>query len=150
MTDLIQRLQDASEGSRELDAAIAVAMRNGLPRGSEWALKFPKWEVQPGNKGVVRIIGNVNGNCDDISGRFTAPAYSTSIDAAMTLVPEGWVITDVSQRLPCNQNWEWAAVLGKLVDGEWELANGCSKTAPGSFALALCIAALRARDTGHE
>jgi hypothetical protein len=144
MTDLIQRLTNASEGSRELDAMI------------HWRKEIGDREVVSINPQgqYISVVFNASDRVADGCDRYmygndVAP-FTTSIDAAMTLVPEGWVITDVSQRLPCNQNWEWAVILGKLVDGEWELANGCSKTAPGSFALAICIAALRAKDAGHE
>jgi len=118
MNDLIQRLQESSEGSRELDSAISEIVR-GYPFDTEFRQLY-------------------------------GPAYTTSIDSAMTLVPEGWVITDVIQRRPCAYQWEWAATLGALINGNWRYAKGCSKAAPGTFAIALCIAALKASSHQEE
>jgi hypothetical protein len=133
MNELADRIEALTGPDREADAAIAVAMRNGLPLGSEWALKFPKWEVEPGSKGVVRIIGNVNGNCDDISGRFTAPRYTSSIDAAMTLVPKGW-----SWSVGFDEHGN-RAIIGAFGNMETIASKAANP------ALAICAAALRAR-----
>ena len=64
MTDLIERLEAATEGSRELDAEIDERI---------WRAKWGR------------------GKPKDISVLY----YTTSIDAALTLVPEGcgWEIT---------------------------------------------------------
>lgn len=71
--------------------------------------------------------------------------FTDSLDAAMTLVPNDWVITDVTQRLPSNQNWEWSVDLGQLIDGDWNFVRAVArKCPPNGFAIALTAAALRA------
>ena len=65
MTVLIERLQEANEGSRELDAEIAKAV-------------YPRLELR----------GNGQWYIDNIHVRIEP--YTTSIDAALTLMPEGW------------------------------------------------------------
>lgn len=65
---LIARLEAAAEGSRELDAEIAIFLN---PKLAEWE----------------RFGGELHGPSDSI---FHAPHYTTSIDAALALVPEGW------------------------------------------------------------
>lgn len=88
LLDLAARCEAATGADRELDANVAAAARIGLPLGCDWALKFPNWEGAHG--GVVRIIININGNGYYIAGTFKSPAYTASLDAAMSLVPEGW------------------------------------------------------------
>jgi hypothetical protein len=123
MTDLIERLEAATEGSRELDALIHATT---LSLGRDY------WPDERGR--VVEYTG-----LRKILHR--APHYTTSIDAALTLVPEGWgwSVNDDSEAcltLPGN---------GFLSDrGDIEL-YGRSATP----AIALCIAALRARQ-GRE
>lgn len=76
MTDiqnLIAHLEAASEGSRELDAAI--------------------WEIEPCEPPDCNLrtkaiaIVRLKAGGDDAE----CPAYTTSLDAALTLVPEGWL-----------------------------------------------------------
>ena len=93
--------------------------------------------------------------------RQRAPRYTASLDAAMTLVPEGWVLLALNQRTPFeiaeakktsvdpNEWAEWSATF-RLISDERpyrlrssELRQGCAATP----ALALCAAALRARAT---
>lgn len=129
--ELIARIEVAAEGGALLNAEIAVATRSGLPSRCEWALKFPNWEAE--HTGRVRIIGNVNGNGDYIAGRFTAPNYSTSIDAALTLVPKGhdkWAISGRNAAVVQSSNKE-------VTHADWTYA--------ATPALALCAAALKAR-----
>lgn len=61
MTDLIKRLEEATEGSRELDVEVAKSIKFFDGTRASYTL-------------------NVN----------LIPHYTTSIDAALTLVPEGW------------------------------------------------------------
>lgn len=84
------------------------------------------WEKQDINHQIFRAAANDSPNI---------PAYTTSIDCALTLIPNGW---------------RWSL---EYVDGYWASVNsGVSfptlaiaghLTSP---ALALCAAALRARD----
>lgn len=70
---VISALERASEGSRELDGMIALAA-NVVPKG---AFK-PCADPDPGTWGI---------------GAYTfwrAPNFSTSLDAAVLLIPEGW------------------------------------------------------------
>lgn len=109
MTDLITALEKAEAGSRELDAMIA--------RHLQWECK-----VLFGSMHWVTPSG----------GRGSLPSWTTSIDAAVTLVPPGhdWVL----------------------------YSDGCAGCAPrdpedlpisdhygATPALSLCIAALKAR-----
>lgn len=89
LLSLADRVEGLSGPDREVDALIAAAARTGLPAGCAWAFKFPNWECAPDKSGAVRIIGNVNGNGDYIAGHFVSPVFTASIDAAMSLVPEG-------------------------------------------------------------
>ena len=116
MTDLIARIEALDGPDREADAAIALAL---------------SLYDQPEDLGCFEdpaeaIVGG--------GGQTWAPlAYTGSIDAAMTLVPEGW-------------GWKvrkWAgggAAAGCYASGSADIWRN-SKTP----ALALCAAALRAR-----
>lgn len=68
MDNLIAKLEGAAEGSRELDALIAVLLCGGdldAAPGRYWKPGVRGWSI--------------------------ADRYTTSLDAALTLVPEGWV-----------------------------------------------------------
>jgi len=127
MTDLIKQLEEATECSRDLDADIAI-------------------DIAPEKGGEFFREDN---------GRFTfypelgpkrisfAPKFTESIDAALTLVPEGW-------NWATNHNTTWVdrkkylttqelLTQGKTVNGVF---SDC-----GTIALRLCIVSLKAR---HE
>ena len=65
------------------------------------------------------------------------PAYTASIDAAMTMVPEGWTVT---------MGWTPEMVSWAHLESTHEIWPGNASTP----ALALCIASLRARSQGGE
>ena len=116
MTDtheLISRLEVATEGSRELDEAIATAI---------WGEPKPS-----GNVGGVRILVWQHNGLE----RSIAPEFTESLDAAMTLVPEG-------ESWDCG--WEAANPHGMA----WVGSNNPQVIA-STPTLALCIAALTAR-----
>jgi hypothetical protein len=117
MTDLILRLESANKGSRELDEAIATAIW-GEPRPS-------------GNVGCPRtLVWWHNG-----LGRSVAPEFTTSLDAALTLVPEGW--------------WWGIASTGEA--RIWEIEKPGQFTAKAaSPAMAICSAALKALQEQSE
>jgi hypothetical protein len=119
---LIERLEKATGPDRELDAEIFI-------------------EVTPGVKDAGRIDrdGGVVGwwpkDGPYESARIT-PDYTSSIDAALTLVPEGAVWT-----LEASRAWV------RILDGDdvSEFQAGFNGREAEATALALCIASLRAR-----
>ena len=117
---LIERLGQATEGSRELDAEI------WLHSGDRYA-------------GIYKDSRIINADRDYRLSR--APTYTTSIDAALTLVPEGCAFYRLNQYSEgANlQPWGWGAHVRK--PNTWIEVGESRATA----ALALCIAALKAR-----
>jgi len=129
MTDLsplIERLSAATGPDRELDAEISAHLHGGIP--SHQAEQAWKRSYSAGY--VHRAVPG---------GGFHAPHYTGSIDAAVRLVPEGEkyrphkVILAVSQSgtrfSTVLDSWQWGKIVG----------HG------SNYAIALCIAALKAR-----
>lgn len=125
MNTLIAELEAATEGSRELDAEIWWDVKPSQARTTYWngATGKPHPLIDLPRSGL-----GYHGVC------VSAPHYTTSLDAALTLVPEGWwwVINSGTQGLA-------KAILGAR--GSDAGAHEDAHTP----ALALCIAALRAR-----
>ena len=122
----IERLEAATEGSRELDAEIAVQIWPALAGFQPDSERGPGHWITPQD------------------GPTYAEDYTTSIDAALTLVPEGWYLTCLAE-VGCGHFYDWAATIcdhleGRVEDGDW-------RSAPGQTpALALCIATVKARE----
>lgn len=79
LTSLIERIEAATEGSRELDAEIWLACTPGATRN--------KWSY------VHKATGRecTADETRDATGRFIiVPSFTASIEAALTLLPEGW------------------------------------------------------------
>ena len=124
MNTLLSKLEAATEGSRELDDAIASAVLNpggelrleGMPNGSP-GLKT--WFYPDGTRG-------------------TSLNYTTSIDAALTLLKGMWCIYAMEDPgcsyLPANSS-------GDFLGAKQIVVNHPVPT------IALCIAALRARSS---
>ncbi|WP_376960134.1 hypothetical protein ABNQ39_20700 [Azospirillum sp. A26] len=115
LTSLISRLEAAEGPSRELDRIIGSAM--GYP-------------PQP-------IDGGVDANIAWMGG---LPHFTASIDQALTLVPEGWIV---------DMGHDAAGSVGalKVIGGSAEVSDG-DVTLQGqgrSIPLALCISSLKAR-----
>ena len=125
LQELIARLEKATEGSRELDAEIAVVSGEFL-HGK--VSKTRPWLVT--QAGINR----------------EPPRYSASIDAALTLVPEDfqWLVRDDERGGFCNvTSPDFVAIEGS--NGQDESIGKRFPTYAATPALALCIAALRAR-----
>jgi hypothetical protein len=138
LRSLIERLEAATEGSRYLDVEIACAVPTSIPG-------YPKYEYTV----PMRIARGWESNriyvCD-VDGDLTreshlAPNYTTSIDAALTLVPEGWVVANLYQHLETKR---WLASVGRL-----NKEVGTSLFA-ATAAIAFCIAALKARQAAGQ
>jgi hypothetical protein len=133
VADIIKTLEEATEGSRELDAEIELSRRRflGLLGAGAVVCSVPGWLAGPG-------VGEQP---------IKAPHYTTSLDAALTLVPEGW-----SGRLWFGQKprkrqpeYESDAVVwasDDTVKASFWGPNGNAATP----ALAVCIVALKARE----
>lgn len=113
LADIIAKLEQATEGSRELDAEIAAATWDGAQ-----VSKTRPWLVT--QHGINR----------------DPPRYTTSIDAARTLVPK-------SKAIALDIFADGTALCG--LEDSPDLTNG-TDVYP-TPALALCIAALKARST---
>ena len=120
MKDLIASLEAATKGSRELDAEIFAAISDDRTiRLGDGAAPGCYWQLSVGGRSL-----------------HTAPIYTTSLDAALRLVPEGydwWTVDGFADGQGC------ASCYKKGIGGD--LYNGSTP------ALALCIAALKARAT---
>ena len=130
--DLITELEQAKEGSRELDLAVATEI-DWLERGvslRQFREKFP--------------AGNPL--------HWGFPHYTASIDAALTLVPKGWWISRIYQ----DEDGFEVMLIDPSSDEGMGTPNYVEAVlmADGNgiptIALALCIAALRAREAMKE
>jgi hypothetical protein len=120
--DLITRLKAVPEGSRELDAEIAEAVI-WLPGRAK--------HLQEAGRGLYETA---QGLC----ARFT-----TSLDAALTLVPEGWEASIVVEADGSGSARVWER-LGDTSSSRTQIYEAAGP------ALALCIAALKARAAGGK
>lgn len=118
MTDLIERLKAAETGSRELDVEIAEDV---LGQIVEWVGA----ENEPAE--VLRIMPLDHGVMWEL------PHYTTSLDAAMTLVSKGETVEI------------WRTFKGKCVA---DVGRDHGVYSGATLPLALCIAALIAREAG--
>lgn len=123
MKDLITRLENADGPSRELDLAIALAVGIDAKDGARVFADRP----HPVEK--------------DAMGWIPLRHFTSSIDAAITLVPEGaeWNATNIYgiARTEVGLNFnDYGPFYGERKDG--------------NIAIALCIAALKARGAENE
>ena len=132
MKDLIAKLEAAPEGSRELDVEIAVAVGHVDPTCTyDKERDCVEW-LEPHEMGLSEPMGALLHD------------YTFSIDAALTLVPEGWnvwllgVAQQISNGVFSHEPKPFAEVMNAK-----EVVLGAHASTP---ALALCIAALKALD----
>ena len=132
VTELLARRGAATEPDRELDATIALA--------AGWTRHHGQYEWMKPN-GFFSTVG--------------CPAYTASIDAALTLVPEGWRMAALCQRDPwfCRLETDDFESVTWGKGGDWitEVTSGNEATANAPTpALAIVIAALRAKGVINE
>jgi len=133
---LAARVEAAQGADRELDEAVARATGWDTECGELWwtpaqvaerrRLKVSRWRHQP----------------------VSLPAYTASLDAAASLVPSGWRVSQVGEwdHDTLRTRGPWFAILipaGKSDDFSWVTKARCNHAA--TPALALTAAALRAR-----
>lgn len=146
LSELIERLEKATGPDRELDVAIGFAIGRIRERDGNYLYAM-------GNDSDMVVEPN------DYDDRLVAQPlgyYTASIDAALTLVPEGWgwsVGSPWANETPDAGGWPWSDI---WIRGEQEIYLDGAATvtdSPGwnhfnapTVALALCIASLKARD----
>lgn len=119
MKDLIAEMEAATEGSREFDITIARLLGHKLRVGPWMAAPNP---MEPDYPATIPV-----------------PFYTTSLDAALILVPKGWTWSVDATAPECLIDW----VLYE--PGLWADGARAVKGESHTPALALCIASLRAR-----
>lgn len=131
MKDLIEKLESAMEGSRELDYLIHGTIKGWrLPDGPNsfsWSVIDSFQYGSPDSERTAIYIKE-----------WELPEYTTSLDAALALVPNGYC-WQVRQGIAVRAN-VWSLEID-YADSH-TLPQGLTPAAP---ALALCIAALKAR-----
>ena len=132
LTSLIERIEAATEGSRELDILIGAAIDLRVDGGH---LSFRNSFEICGMEQMLRMAESHQNIW-----REALPRYSTSIDAALTLLPEGldWrvdTMTGLPGAIVCVPN---AWLSHKSAPRMYHAATPC---------LALLAAILRARQT---
>lgn len=129
---LVERIEGAGEGSREIDARIECVKQG-------W--HFRKMLVSENNKNHVSFRTS-----DGDKGLYYTPQYAASIDAAMTLVPEGAGLSIQRYWIAAVEGPVWSAGIStggipsnpRQVFESYDAANA---------ALAITAASLRARIT---
>lgn len=129
LSNLIARLEAAKEGSRELDAWIfcSVEHPDKKPEHNLFYKNREEWGVFVSNAPSPGMTFH------------DAPHYTTSLDAALTLVPDG-----MCWRYDSALGWAQIFDLGR---SPIEVADsGDAELTSYHAPLALCIAALKARE----
>jgi hypothetical protein len=129
--DLIARLEAATGEDVNIDFALQDAVYGRNSRVFPAYVDPRSYAVPDGNGGWVRVMrpSGIAATYD----RYV-PRYTASLDAALTLVPEGWEWT-----VRGRPHGDGLASIGRA----WE--SGSDTVIAATPALALCIAALRAR-----
>lgn len=134
MDDLIKRLEAATGPDRELDADIFCAVNPGY---SVYLAEDGTWECMKSGE----------------YGPLVAPHYTSSIDAALTLVPDGWAwrigycsVSDDAWVVPdFNSPIHGQRMKEQYDEATWHEGIDIDQRPSGRVAIALCIAALKAR-----
>ena len=118
MKDLIERLEKATGPDQWLDHLIQE--------------EVGEWTNMGGGRSRHKVTGEVR-----VMPYGMTPAYTSSLDCALTLVPEGWGLRKLSQQ---DDGWYCTLTLRGV------RPTGNPQERPiATAALALCAAALKAR-----
>ena len=147
---LIEKLEAASEPSRELDAEVAVALEGWEWHGGGEPREFQRfaghWK-KPGEEGYGTLEGQLC-KCAE-SGNSEPPPYTSSLDAAVALVER--VLPPLYGGTLPAYGWKWG-VYKTLYWTAWVREHGDEgvEVMRKTPALALCIALLRALEAREE
>lgn len=132
---LIERIEAASEGSRELDAEIGRTCGWVQKSHSQWGIGAPHWWRD--GRCQSEIIGWWHSQQ-----AASLPAFTFSLDAAITLVPQGmhWCVDSDGDRYMAS-----ASVGPQPIGGELYEPHAIADAE--TPALALCAASLKAMET---
>lgn len=147
---LIEKLGSAPEGSPELDAHVAVALRIGAGAGSEW---LDKWEgpfeardYGPSQGWLVVALYPPGSKLDGHAGNWRAKPFTSSLDHALTLIEDRW--TDYSIEV-CRAKFatpDPAPCCAWIADGDMNNPKTTQIAANAATpALAIALVALKAR-----
>lgn len=142
MHDLAARCEAAEGPDRTLDVEIAVALKIA-PRFDPSIYIVPL-EYRPYDRSGWVAVDAVhpNGERHCCHAR-EVPRYSASVDAALTLIPDGmWWLIGKGRTRPDEPLYGV-----QILDGERVVAEAETES---SVALAICAAALRARAVGKD
>lgn len=92
LTDLIAKLEAATEGSRELDAALMVAVQE-IPAPRYGLREGFKQECRLGNDDLSVDVWTVGPGYEERYARYPAKPFTTSLDAIVALIERklpGW------------------------------------------------------------
>lgn len=136
MTELAERIEALDGPCREVDAEIFKAIGAPLPKAA-FGMDI---ELRPDPNSASGFIVPVG----EMQVRYECPAYTASLDAAMTLVPEPRIKGEhVSIGV-----WTGPGVHAPHVRASaW--VSGSERVLAATPALALCAAALRAKDNSQ-
>lgn len=118
MADIVEKIEKLSKPNAEIDAEIAATFR--IYTGEfEWVRKWSgEWRAI---NGLVHLIGD-HGS----SGNFRPPAYTASLDAAMSLfdghIPRGLTLTRRSNPDMGGRDWIVSAIGKRAAGRSWPLA----------------------------
>lgn len=135
LNKIIERLEKATGPDRELDALIVAELHDATMRPYPPSDDFgphDKWQFWTHDG--KHFLGS--------EAEFPVPAYTSSVDAALTLVPDGlpWMVRR-------SQPWDAAHPYCAAYVQTAEHDEHSSLTKATTAARALCIAALKARST---
>jgi hypothetical protein len=126
LLELADRCEKATGPDRELDADIASSLG---------------WRFRPSFRATMIVAFDPSGIARP------APRPTSSLDAAMSLVPEGWRVGEMGETvIECDDPWQ-VKLLEKRFSGE---RAKCAQGDAATPALALCAAALRSRSVRGE
>ena len=85
LEDLLARVLEGTGPDRELDADIEACLTGRVthPRAPGWTFEAQNTELKLARLVDIRIISRASR---------PTPPYTASLDAAITLVPEGWAV----------------------------------------------------------